>query len=232
MDAQITAPEVPQLVPELVRTYCERAFAIDEPPPRRLRVSQRGELFREPDGRPLPFTAVEEFVVGDVACDWRARVAAGPLITLRIHDGCGAGQGWMRGRVLGIPFLRRGGPDIAVASVLRYLAELPWAPHAMLWNPHLTWTKRSDRLAEVATEVAGASRRVSFTFGPDGDIVRVFTGARPRDGDAPRAWSGTFGEYATFSGVRIPTFAEVRWELPAGPFPYWRGYVTGLDVIR
>jgi hypothetical protein len=31
-------------------------------------------------------------------------------------------------------------------------------------------------------------------------------------------------------GVRIPTRAEVRWELPDGAFTYWRGTVTSLEI--
>jgi hypothetical protein len=28
----------------------------------------------------------------------------------------------------------------------------------------------------------------------------------------------------------VPTRGEVRWELPDGPFVYWRGAVTALEV--
>ncbi len=31
-------------------------------------------------------------------------------------------------------------------------------------------------------------------------------------------------------GLRVPTRAEVRWELPEGPFTYWLGRITSLDV--
>lgn len=31
-------------------------------------------------------------------------------------------------------------------------------------------------------------------------------------------------------GLRVPTTAEVAWELPEGPFTYFRGRVTALQV--
>ena len=31
-------------------------------------------------------------------------------------------------------------------------------------------------------------------------------------------------------GIRLPTRAEVRWELPDGPFPYWRGTIASLEL--
>jgi hypothetical protein len=40
-----------------------------------------------------------------------------------------------------------------------------------------------------------------------------------------------FSDYAEVGGVRIPTRAEVHWELPDGPFTYWRGRVTALELV-
>jgi hypothetical protein len=31
-------------------------------------------------------------------------------------------------------------------------------------------------------------------------------------------------------GVRIPTHGEVWWELPNGPFTYWRGTITSVQL--
>ncbi len=45
-----------------------------------------------------------------------------------------------------------------------------------------------------------------------------------------RAWGGSFGDYSVLGGIRIPTQAEARWELPDGPFVYWRGRITSLEV--
>lgn len=39
---------------------------------------------------------------------------------------------------------------------------------------------------------------------------------------------GTFGDYVELGGVRVPSSAELSWELPDRPFTYWRGEVTSL----
>jgi hypothetical protein len=41
---------------------------------------------------------------------------------------------------------------------------------------------------------------------------------------------GGYGDYGIVGGVRIPTRAEVRWELADGPFTYWRGRITSLEL--
>ena len=66
-------------------------------------------------------------------------------------------------------------------------------------------------------------------------IVTRSPSARPRIAGKEvfhNAWSGTFGEYREFDGVRVPTTAEVTWHLPEGPFTYFRGRVTEFKLIR
>jgi hypothetical protein len=104
---------------------------------------------------------------------------------------------------------------------------------------------RFDAVEDLATDEVAfawkASVRIApfvrihvldLRFGDDGDVVAAF-------GDRPRAegrkavtqpWVGLFGEYAELGGVRIPTRAEVRWNTPDGPFPYWRGRIVSLDA--
>ena len=43
-------------------------------------------------------------------------------------------------------------------------------------------------------------------------------------------WVGRFGDYIELGGIRVPGSAEVSWELPEGPFTYWRGEVASLVV--
>lgn len=38
------------------------------------------------------------------------------------------------------------------------------------------------------------------------------------------------GDLATTGGICVPTRAEVGWELPDGPFVYWRGTVTDVAL--
>jgi hypothetical protein len=47
----------------------------------------------------------------------------------------------------------------------------------------------------------------------------------------PTPWGGRFSDYRELGGIRVPTRAEVRWELPEGPFTYWhRPHAISLDV--
>ena len=64
-------------------------------------------------------------------------------------------------------------------------------------------------------------------------MVGVSADARPRleDKGKPTPWAGSFSDYAELGGIRLPTKAEVRWELEDGPFTYWRGEITAVEPI-
>jgi hypothetical protein len=217
--------------PPLVLGHVRRALPAAASAPRRVRIHETGEMFRAPGGNPLRFNAVSEFDVRDVGFSWRARFPIAPLLAMRVHDGYADGTGWMRGRIVGVPFMRKGGASIAAAAAMRYLAELPSVPHAMMANAELEWRETGPRTVEVATSVAGARVAVELTFDDDGDIVRAGANARPRDGDVPRPWGGEFRDYVAMGGVRIPARGEVYWDLPDGRFTYWRASVTSLELV-
>lgn len=222
-------------IPKLVRSYVERAVPPGVPVPRHVRIAQSGEMWQKPKpgGRSLQFTAVEELAVAEVAFSWRARFRIAPLVSMRVFDRYAAGEGLLEARLFGVPVMRRKGPEVAKGEALRYLAELAWAPHAMVANRELEWREVDAQTVEVATRVGSARVAARLEFDAAGDVVRSSGDARPRmvgKTTVSTPWSGSFSEYAALGGVRIPTRAEVRWELPDGPFTYWRGAVESVEL--
>ena len=41
-------------------------------------------------------------------------------------------------------------------------------------------------------------------------------------------WKGRFWAHELREGMRIPLEGEVAWQLPEGPWPYWRGRITAI----
>jgi hypothetical protein len=130
--------------------------------------------------------------------------------------------------------MRQRGPDATLGQALRYLAELPWVPHAYRANDALAWRELDGRTAEVSTPAGAATAVVRLEFDGQGDVQRTSAEGRPYKEAGPgetRAWGGSFAEYAELAGVRIPTRGEVAWELPEGRFVYWRGTVTSAELV-
>jgi hypothetical protein len=85
----------------------------------------------------------------------------------------------------------------------------------------------------VATQLGSERVAVKLEFDDAGDIRRAYTDARPYlkgKTVVPTPWGGVFGGYRELGGIRLPTTAEVSWELPEGPFTYWRGEITSLKA--
>lgn len=221
-------------LPGLVRQYLERVLPLGGSVPTRVRVTQDGEMRQKPVGRPLRFTAVEEFAVEEVAFSWRARFpVVGPL-AITVIDDYGAGEGKLEARILGFPVQRQRGRETVIGEALRYLAELPWAPHAMAHNRELEWRQLDDASVEVATPVGGERLVVKIEFDNSGDIVRISSQMRLlKVGEkwVPKPWAGDSGEYAVVGDTRLPTRAEVYWDLDEGRFVYWRGRITSAELL-
>jgi hypothetical protein len=220
-------------VPALVRRYIERNVPADRRVRSAVHFTQVGEMQLKP-GRWLPFRAEQEIVVDRVEFAWRARFRAAPLVSVRVQDWYRSGVGGLDGRLWGVvPVVHASGEQVARGEAMRYLAELALAPQAMVANGALEWRPVDESTVEVATRVARERVAVLLHFDAAGDVVCASTDARPRMVgkqvvDTP--WSGVFGGYREFDGVRLPASAAVSWLLPDGPFTYFRARVTGWSA--
>lgn len=117
---------------------------------------------------------------------------------------------------------------------MRYLAELPLAPDALLHNTDLRWRiDGPDTLAVSAGDGVTASE-VVLTLGGDGRIASVFALDRPRSPTAPflpTPWRGRFSDYRLHEHRQLPFAAEVSWEIDAKENVYWQGRMTHWQTM-
>jgi hypothetical protein len=150
---------------------------------------------------------------------------------MRVVDSYDGRDGLLEVRILGVPVQRKRGPELAIGEAYRYLAEIPWVPQAILSNSQHQWSALHEHGVEVATRVAGVRLALQLIINEEGEITQTVA-ARPRleaGGELTR-WIGEYRDYTTFGGIRMPGRAEVRWELPEGPFTYWRGTITAAEI--
>jgi len=186
----------------------------------------------KPGARALAFTAREQLALARVSFIWRARFAIIGPVSFQVLDRYDAGRGLLRVSVCGLPIQRKGGAQLARGEACRYLAELPWAPYAILTNRQLQWQQLDPRTVEVAALVADEPVAVKLIFDEAGNIAQTVA-LRPRaeSGNALTPWIGEYRDYEAFGGIILPRRGEVRWELPEGPFTYWRATVTSFEEV-
>ncbi|SIO05670.1 DUF6544 family protein [Vannielia litorea] len=161
---------------------------------------------------------------------WLARVRGlGPFCAFSVIDAYAGGRGRLVARLAGlVPVARAGGPEIDRSEAMRYLAELPWAPDAILANGAIGWQVLADgRLRASLGEVAVVFRLEG------GEIVEMEAEGRPSlEGGTLvlRDWRGVFSEHGEIGGRRLPLRGEVGYLREGVWVPYFRGRIVGYEV--
>ncbi len=216
-------------VPAPVRRYLERAAPADRPSIRVARIHQTGEFLLSPPDGWAPFSATQVFTVDPPAMLWDATIRMAPLVNVRVRDSYRAGTGAMHGAVMGVlPVLEEGGsPEMADATLARYLAEAPWFPTRLRPSAALRWEPVDDTTAMATLRDGDADVTLEFRFDTAG-IAGVHAERRFRGADEDPVWApwtGRFWDYREVDGFRIPTQAEVAWIIDGERRPYWRGAI-------
>jgi len=219
-------------VPAIILSFARRAVC-ETPVPNNVWLSQRGEMRANPRGPWRPFTAEQVISIHEPGFAWLARMQAAPFVSARILDCYVGGEGLLEARLFGsLRLARAAGPQATKGELMRYLAELAWAPHAMLHNPQLSWREIDATIVEVSAESPAGLARVRLIF-ENGDIARVEADDRPGAVGrriVPTRWQGRCCDYREVDGCRIPTRAAASWLLENGPFEYWRSRVTAFGM--
>lgn len=223
-------------LPPPVQRYLRAALTDGQRRVRSMDMAQTGTMdFGERTPRWLPFHATERATTDRPGFVWDAAITMAPGVPVRVHDAYVAGEGRLHPAVFGLFSLadaRDTGGELAQGELLRFLAEAPWYPTALLPGPNLRWEPVDERSARVTLRDGATAVTMTFHFGDDAMVDSMRAEARGRlvDGrSVPTVWEGRWTDYGVRDGMRVPLAGEVAWRLPEGLKPYWRGRVTRLD---
>jgi len=218
-------------LPTPVAKYLDRALRGNMGPIVRVDLAQTGEILL--GKRWFPFQATQRFTTRPPGFVWDARVRLLPLVYATVRDSYLNGSASMRARAGGIvPLVNQSGnPQLAAAALQRYLGEAVWFPTALRPGPALAWTPLDGRRARASLRDGQTTVSLEFRFSEAGDVDEVFAPDRFMELGGryePRPWLVRCADHRELSGVRIPTWCEVEWQLPAGPMAYWRGRIADI----
>lgn len=222
-------------IPATVHDLAVRLGVKAEGNPVAVKLAQKGRIKRKIDTESwLSFTAIQSISVNECAFDWRAR--AGPFGMVSAHDALKNGVGQFDITALGvIPIVRAAHSSALMrGELIRYLAELAWAPDAIVRNGELRWRQDPAGTIFVSAGSSETSVEVELTLDREGRIAGAYSPDRPRSATAPflpTPWRGRFSDFRQHQGVWIPYAGEVGWEIDGKYHLYWQGRIEQWEVI-
>lgn len=202
---------------------------------RAVRLTQEAEFRRMPDADWGPMPAIQHMGLGTSAFVWNASAPGPGVPSFTVIDAYVGGNGVLRANLFGaIPVANAAGPVVDRAEAMRYLAELPWAPDAIVGNPEVSWAETGDGGMEAALDTPSGRVAVRFTLNADGDFAGMVA-LRPDTGpdgtEFAREWRGRYEDYKWIAGRRIPASGEVGYVEDGAYWAYWRGRITALELL-
>lgn len=220
-----TSEHLPEAVRQLVaRLGCKDGEALSQ-----VHLNQTGQMRHGEASAWMDFTARQRIELATCAFEWNART--GPLGLVRVKDVFSDGRGRLNAKLFGL--LQVAGTsnsaELDRGEMMRYLAELAWAPDAILRNRHLKWRVLDETRIAVSAGDGARRAEVQLALDREGRIVEAFAPDRPRligNDFKPTAWRGTFRDYRRLKNRLLPTSAEVGW-LDGNIYEVvWRGCVS------
>ena len=219
--------DLPGAVIDLARRLGAHVAPTDLPESSIVTLGQTGKMKRAlGTDNWMSFTARQTIDTGACGFVWRARF--GPLGMISVIDALAIGEGRLDIKALGfIPIARTPRTTALMrGELMRYLAEIPWAPDAILVNSALRWRSCGPDTLMVGAGLGAAAVEVSLGLDSDGRIATAFASDRPRSAVEPillTPWRGRFSDYRIHLGRSIPFAGEVAWEIGGQPEMYWQG---------
>jgi hypothetical protein len=219
-------------LPDPVKRYFQAVLKEGQPIVAAVNLSQQG-LFNmsETKTKWSPFTATQFVTTQRPGFDWDARIQMAPGVSAFVHDAYMLGEGSLHVSLLGLFTVAdvRDTPQAAQGELLRFFAEMPWYPTALLPSQGVRWEAIDDTSARATLIDHSTKVSLVFRFNPEGTIETMRAEARYRDKLTAMPWSGRFWNYSVCNEMLIPLQGEVGWEYPDGIWLYYKGKVTEIN---
>ena len=164
---------------------------------------------------------------------WDAKISMLPGIKVHVVDSYIAGQGLVQAAVLGLFMVADmgGGGEMARGEFMRFFAEAPWYPTALLPSQGVQWAAVDDRFASATILDGSVTLTLLFHFNDAGLIDSVRAEARGGmvgKEMVMRPWECSLSIYQVQGGMTVPMSGEAAWVQPDGRKTYFMGCVESM----
>jgi len=228
----IISTSVVESLPAIVQKWMHGSGVIGQDKIVSVRLEQKGEMKTEPDGKWMPFTAIQYFNVENPAFVWTTEVNLIPMVNMAGRDKLIDGKGEMLIKLANvIPVVDEGNNEkINSGAMLRYMAEMVWFPSAAL-NDYIEWEVIDANSVKGTFTWNGKSVSGIYTFSEEGSF-KSFQADRYYGGKKEskiEKWEIIASDYKEFNGIKIPNNCSVIWKLKDGDFNWLNLEITSWE---
>lgn len=218
-------------LPEPVRRYFRAVLKDGQPIIAAASIEMTGTINMSAGGESWkPFTSTQRVVTRSPGFVWDGAVMMYPGVPARVVDRYSDGEGLLNAKLLGLFTVAntRGGGELARGEFMRWFAETPWYPTALLPSQGVRWQAINSTRANATINDGHLSSTLLFRFDDAGLIASVSAEARGAGVGKDMVmlpWECTFSNYQPQDGMLIPMAGEASYIRPEGRASYFVGKV-------
>lgn len=188
-----------------------------------------------PEARWIPFTAEQTVEARRSSFRWNARLRSSRLTPVTITDAYEDGHGALAVKAAGlVPLKKASGGDVDQGELQRYLASIVFCPPALLNNASLQGSAVGQLTLRLRDRNDSTGATVDLEISSEGRPIAC-RALRPRlagKHSVITPWRGSYFVFREWEGLRVASRLEVSWQLPEGPFLYFRSDLTSVELER
>ncbi|WP_148685249.1 DUF6920 family protein [Candidatus Nitrosocosmicus hydrocola] len=190
-----------------------------------VKLKHTGEFRQNENQKWMPIEGVEYFTTEMPGFIWIGKISLLPLVWITGIDMYLEGKGAFQIKLLSIITIADApkGKELDESELMRWLAEAPLFPTALLPSSFLRWEPVDSDSAKAIINYAETNIEVLFHFDKEGKIVQM-TADRYRAVDnsfVKENWFGHYSDYAQTNNMMVPWNIEVSWNSEVlGNFTY------------
>jgi len=218
-------------LPEPVQRYFKYSIQENQNYISFVKLKHEG-IFRQSQGQVwMPMVGQEYITTENPGFVWIGKMKPYPLLWIDGKDEFIDGKGNFQIKLLSLfTVADTKGKESDESELLRWLAETPWFPTALLPSKYLHWESVNSSSAKAVVEYGKIKATVVFSFNEQGQIIKL-NADRYRTVNntfSKDKWVGYYRDYTKVNDVMIPKEIEAAWNFSSGEFSYAKFKITDI----
>jgi len=211
-------------LPEPVKRYFTHSLEEGQHYVSYIKLKHTGEFRQGENQKWMSIEGQEYFTTETPGFIWIGKISLLPLVWITGVDKYLEGRGTFQIKIMSIFTIADDptGKELDESELMRWLAEAPLFPTALLPSSYLHWEPVDSDSAKAIIDYCRTRVEALFHFDKKGEIVQM-NADRYRAVDnsfVKEKWLGHYSNYAVTKNILVPWDIEVSWNSEVGNFTY------------